>query len=404
MHSTKILAAGALALGLIGTQAWADEPDGLKLPKGFHATVVVDNIPNARHIAVRSNGDLYISTRPARGKPSTGIVALHLNPDGQVVSMQNFGKVDGGTGIRFYKGSLYAASVTGIYKFDFKGDDVLPAGDPTVVVDGMPAAGGQANRPIAIDDKGNLYVALGGSGNICVDPKAPKVGLDPCPGLQGRGGIWEFSAAKSDQKFPADGQQLATGLRDMDALDYRKGDALYGAMHDRNVTSATWPDLVSAEDEKNIADELHRVVKGVNMGWPTTYYDGARKIRLVAPEYGGDGKKTAKDGEFTTPVYPFAGHSAPLDMVFYTGKSFPKAYQGGAFVALHGSGAPYNVLFLPFDGKGKVGAPEVFADGFTVAGGANAYKPVGLALAPDGSLYVADSQKGKIWKITYTGK
>ncbi len=409
-----LAAAGALALSLAAVSAWADEPDGLKLPKGFHATVVADSIPGLRHIAVRDNGDLYISTRPARGAASTGIIAVHMNPDGQVVSTEHFGKIDGGTGIRFYKGDLYASTVTGIYKFGFKGDAVLPAGDPAVVVDGMPA-GGQANRVIALDDKGGLYVGVGGSGNICNDPNAPKgskpIGLTPCPGLVGRGGVWKFDATKTGQKF-ADGEQIATGLRDMDGLDYRKGDALYGTMHDRNGTSVTWPDLVSAEDEKNIADELHRLTKGANMGWPTTYYDGKRKIRLIAPEYGGDGKKEAKKGEFATPVYAFAGHSAPLDLLFYNGKSFPKAYQGGAFVALHGAGAPYNVLFLPFSGKGKVGKPVLFADGFTAApgpdgkpvAGGNAFKPVGLAVAPDGSLYVGDGQKGKVWKITYTGK
>ena len=98
MNPNKIIVAGAFALGVAAAAtAWADEPDGLKLPKGFHATVVTDALPSARHIAVRDNGDLYVSTRPAKGK-SIGIYALHLNPDGQLVSIQNFGKVEGGTG------------------------------------------------------------------------------------------------------------------------------------------------------------------------------------------------------------------------------------------------------------------------------------------------------------------
>jgi glucose/arabinose dehydrogenase len=102
-------------------------------------------------------------------------------------------------------------------------------------------------------------------------------------------------------------------------------------------------------------------------------------------------------------------------MVFYQGKQFPAHYRGGAFLVMHGGNgghsAPggYDVKFVPFV-KGKPGEPETFADNFAGPDAKSrnpkdaAFRPVGGAVAPDGSLYIADSQKGRIWRISYTGQ
>ena len=108
---------------------------------------------------------------------------------------------------------------------------------------------------------------------------------------------------------------------------------------------------------------------------------------------------------------------AVLDLTFYSGTKFPSRYRGGAFLAMHGGGADgtvlpnghggYNIVFVPFTGNGRAGTPEVFADGFAGAGpGAKnvktaAYRPVGVTAGPDGALYVAESNKGRIWRIAY---
>jgi glucose/arabinose dehydrogenase len=164
--------------------AWADEPDGLQLPPGFHATVVADGLTGLRHIAVRDNGDIYISTLAGRGQARQGIIALHPGADGKADSTEHFGTVDGGTGIRFYRGALYATSTTGVYRFSFKGDSLTPDGDPQTIIDGLPADG-HNNRIIAFDGKGGLYVALGGMGNICTmalpAPPAPAAAPRPPP-------------------------------------------------------------------------------------------------------------------------------------------------------------------------------------------------------------------------------
>ena len=101
--------------------------------------------------------------------------------------------------------------------------------------------------------------------------------------------------------------------------------------------------------------------------------------------------------------------------MFYTGTQFPRTYQGGAFVAFHGSWnraplpmAGYNITFVPFAG-GKPGKYEVFADGFTgkpqiMRPNEAAARPGGLAMAPDGSLYVTEDVKGKVWRIMYKSR
>jgi hypothetical protein len=274
----------------------ADEPDGLKLPSGFHATVVAEGLGAIRHLAVRDNGDIYVSTpRDQKGLgKGGGIIALRLDAAHKAVDVQHFGSIDGGTGIRFHNGALYATSPSGIYRFAFTGNALIPAKDPDTIVDGMPTTFpgfNRANRPLAFDGNGHVFVSVEASGNFCADPETkpntPPVGLKPCPDLGVRAGIWRFSADKIGQKFPSDGEQWATGIRDLSALAWSPSDGnLYAIMHGRDSLNRNWPTLVSAEDDNHIADEMHRVTKGTDFGWPYTYYDGVRKMRLVSPEYG----------------------------------------------------------------------------------------------------------------------
>ena len=90
-----------------------------------------------------------------------------------------------------------------------------------------------------------------------------------------------------------------------------------------------WPELVTPEQDDAIPDEMFRITKGTDMGWPYTYWDGARKIRLMAPEYGGDGKTPVKDAKYAKPVVAFQPmRPAALDMAFYDGSQFPRPISG----------------------------------------------------------------------------
>jgi glucose/arabinose dehydrogenase len=401
------------ALFLAGP-AFAQEPDGLVLPPGFHASVVADGLGPLRHLAVRPNGDIYASTGGEGAKPE-GLVAIQLGPDGKAAQVEHFSDVNGGTGIGLYHDMLYAASGTAIYRFRFSGNSLLPEGEAeTVVTELRPGT-----HAIAFDDSGHLFVGLGAKSNACSTKPAADarpVGQKPCPDLTGGGGIWRFDAGRTGQSF-ADGTQIATGIRFMTAMDWSPQAGLYGIMHGRDGTHAAFPAIVSASDDDAIADEMDHVTVGTDFGWPYSYYDGARKVRLLAPDYGGD-DKTVADGNYSTPAAVFQPtRAAPVDLLFYQGRQFPAEWRGGAFIALHGTNGPqlpqgrngYTVAFLPFDRSGKAGALKVFADGFAGPAPADkntgkaAYRPVGLAVTPDGALYVADSNKGRIWRIRYDG-
>ncbi len=135
---------------------------------------------------------------------------------------------------------------------------------------------------------------------------------------------------------------------------------------------------------------------------------------MLAPEYGGDGGKAV--GVCATkkaPVASFPAHWAPNDVTIYSGHSFPARYWNGAFIAFHGSWdrAPYpqggyNIVYQVLGADGDRGQCEVFADGFAGADEEPAkaeHRPSGVAVAPDGALFVSDDQRGRIYRITYTG-
>ena len=414
------ISCAVLAMAFIATPGLAAEPDNLSLPPGFHATVVADGLGPARHLSIRNNGDIYVSTgRGVAPQGGAGIIAIHLGPDHKADITKAFGVVDGGTGIRFWHGALYAASSSRVYRFSFHGKSLLPDPEPTVIVDNIPKSK-QSNHAIAIDGKGNLYVSVDGTDNICTAPKPPggtaPVGVKPCPDLGVRAGIWRFSATKTGQSFEK-GEQIATGIRDLNALDPAPDGTLYGIMHGRDTTARQFPTVATQADDDHIADEMAAISKGADFGWPYSYYDGERKLQLVAPEYGGDGK-TVATGNYVKPVVTFQSRrAAPLDIAFYEGKNFPAQYRGGAFIALHGTGGEnieggktgHNIVFVPRSKTGKMGSPIVFADGFFVPAQTRGapqtanYRPSGVAVGPDGALYVVDSTKGRLWRIAYGG-
>src|SRR3984957_14106571 len=207
----KTLSVAFVAL-FAAAPALAAEPDGLTLPPGFHATVVADGVGPVRHMALRGN-DIYLSTRHGPNAPSVGIVAIRLGIDHKPLQTAHIAGVDQGTGIKVYKNYLYAATGTGVVRFALDDQLVVPTSAPETIVDGMAST----NHPFAFDGKGNLFVSIdgGGGANNCWDPKGPKdkpVGLNPCPILEARGGVWRFDDSKPGQKL-ADGEHFATGIR-----------------------------------------------------------------------------------------------------------------------------------------------------------------------------------------------
>jgi mono/diheme cytochrome c family protein len=263
-----------------------------------------------------------------------------------------------------------------------------------------------------------MYIPFGAPSDCCqFDDRTPfSPGMDPCPILIQRAGIWKFDANKPNQ-LQADGHKFATGLRSIVAIDWNNLDHnLFTLMHGRDYLHATWPKFFSEWDGAVLpAEEFLKLKDGSDAGWPYYYYDQLKGKLMLNPEYGGDGTKEGNGAAYTQPIIGFPGHFAPNDLLFYTGSQFPSHYKNGAFIAFHGStsSSPYPqsgyfVCFVPFK-NGEPSAPwEVFADGFagvdTVVNTSDAkYRPMGLSMGPDGSLYVSDSEKGKIWRIMYKG-
>jgi len=394
---------------------------GINLPDGFKAVVVADSVGQARHIQTTDNGDLYVSL--SHGHDGKGIVVLQDQDGDGVADQRNYFGTYTGTGIGFYDGYLYFSTDTSVVRYKMPQNGLIPSSPPETVIKGFPVQHQHAPKAFTFDNDGHIYVNVGAPSNSCQEKDRTKEspGRSPCPLLEKHAGIWQFDATKTGQT-PTDGHHYATGLRNVVGLDWKNTDnTLYVMQHGRDQLYQNWPKYYSKEDGAELpAEEFFEVKDGDNFGWPYSYYDQKKQKIMLAPEYGGDGQKTIADskyaGQFKKPIMAFPGHWAPDDLIFYTGNQFPDKYQNGAFIAFHGSWnrAPlpqdgYNVVFVPFNNGKPSGDYEVFADGFkgadTLASPADAkYRPVGLATGPDGSLYITDSQKGKIWRIVYTGK
>jgi glucose/arabinose dehydrogenase len=407
--------AGAVVVPALAATAPACDPNnaGITLPAGFCALVVADNLGTARHLAAAPNGDLYVALQGAEG----GVAALRdTNGDGRYEMKEMIGGLNV-TGIGLRNGYLYVATPNTVQRFKMTAGQLKPTGAAEVVVKDLPGVRQHGDKGLTFDGKGSLYVNVGAPSNACQekDRTAKSPGQDPCPILEKNGGIWKFDENKLGQT-QADGTKFATGMRQMPAITWH-GDALYIAMNNRDQLDIMWPGTFTAEENaQRPAEPLFRATQGSNFGWPYCFYDFGEKKMLLNPEYGGDGKKTGRCDQFTPPIVAFPAHWAPLDLGFYNGNQFPAKYRGGLFVVFHGSWnrSPmpqegYNVTFQPFSGDKPAGNFETFASGFPGKTplrnpGDAVARPDGIAQGPDGSLFISDSQKGRIWRVLYTGK
>ena len=391
---------------------------GITLPAGFGAVVVSEGVGKARHAVVAPNGDLYVKLGSLEN--GKGIVRLQdTNNDGKADVTTAFGGFKG-TGIAIANGFLYASSDTSVYRYPMKNGVVDESAQPETIVTGLTLQRQHASKSIALDDAGKLYVNFGAPSNSCQEKDRTKgsKGQDPCPILESYGGIWQFDANKQNQR-QADGLRYATGIRNAVALDWNPvTKQLYALQHGRDMLATLYPDMYTdAQSAELPSEEFLLVKKGADFGWPYCYFDGQQDKKMLAPEFGGDGKKQDRCAGKERPILAFPGHWAPNDVLFYTAatgsaNAFPAKYSNGAFICFHGSWnrAPlkqggYFVAFVPMNKDGKPSGPyEVFAEGFAggpeiMSPGDAKARPVGLAQGTDGSLYITDSVKGKVWRV-----
>ncbi|CAN5897851.1 sorbosone dehydrogenase family protein [soil metagenome] len=412
--------AGTAAAAGETAQLPAADPDngGLTLPAGFSAYIVADDLGQARHLTVAPNGALYVALRAT--KQGGGIVALRdTDGDGRADVTERFGE-HGGTGIAVHGDHLYFSSNVALYRYPLSPGQLAPQGGPETIISGFPEQKSHAAKAFAFDGKGHVYVNVGAPSNACMEEARTKgsPGQNPCPQLEKHGGIWRFRADQTGQTQQEHGQRYATGIRNVVALDWNEADQhLYVVQHGRDQLHEFWPDRFTPEQSAELpAEEFMRVREGDNFGWPYCYFDQQQNRRVQAPEYGGDGQQVGPCAQYQRPLVAFPGHWAPNDLLFYTGNHLPDRYRNGAFVVFHGSWnrhvggqEGYQVVFVPFNGSDPAGDWEKFADGFTGkqdldAPGQAEHRPMGIAQGPDGTLYISDSQKGRIWRVMYTGE
>ncbi|HET9425243.1 MAG TPA: PQQ-dependent sugar dehydrogenase [Gemmatimonadaceae bacterium] len=396
----------------------APDNGGINLPQGFCASIFADSLPAPRHLRVMANGDVYVSLMGRGGRgvaPNGGVIMLRDgNRDGRADSQHDVARGFASSEVAVFDNHVYAENGGAVFRFPIKAGEATPTGPADTIVSGLPNVMSHRTKTFAITPDGGLYVNIGSATNVCAgrgaDQKRPP---DPCPELETRAGIWRFDARKSGQK-QSDGVRFVTGLRNAVGVTIGPDGRVWATQHGRDALFQAWPELF---DEKygaeNPAEQLVRLDRGDDFGWPYCYYSNVERKLVDAPEYGGDGKKSARCASKKAPVAVFPGHWAPNDLAFYTGTAFPGKYQGGVFIAFHGSWnrapepqAGFRVVFQPIRNGTASGAFETFADGFSPNSGGTGpnRRPTGLAVGPDGALYIADDATGRIWKVVYTGR
>ncbi len=344
----------------------------LRVPPGFAASLFAEGLEHPRWLAVAKNGDVFVAESDA------GKVTLLRDVDGDGKAEVKATFADGFEqphGLAFRAGALYVADTRAVWRIPYA--DGALQGASRAAVTPVGAFGGSADhwtRNIVFDSKGRLFIAIGSSANV---------GEEPPP----RATVQVFENGKL--------HTFASGLRNPVGIGFYPGtDDLYVVVNERDGLG-----------DGLVPDYLTHLVEGGFYGWPYAYIG-----HHPDPHYGK--KRPDLVAKSITPDLLFQSHSAPLGLVFYEGNQFPAAYRGDAFVALHGSWnaalpTGYKIVCVPFRNGRPAGGYDNFAVGFWAKGTGTASvwgRPVGLAVAKDGSLLVADDAGKAVWRIAYTGK
>ncbi len=359
-------------------------PDGAwpQAPAGFRVELYASGLDNPRLIRTAPNGDLFLAEShsgkikifrgiTAGGKPKqTSVFATGLK--------QPFG-------IAFYPlGSdpkwVYVGNTNSVVRFPYHSGDLTASGPSEVIVPQIPAGGGHWTRDLAFSlDGSKMFVAVGSRSNVD-DP-------DSHPGEFHRANILEFTP---DGKFI---KVYAAGIRNPVGL----------AVHPR--TGELWCSVNERDElgDNLVPDYITHVQEDGFYGWPW-YYMGSNQDPRHA------GKHPELKGKVIVPDVLLQPHHASLEMTFYEGSMFSSEYSGDIFAAQHGSWnramrSGYEVVRVPLKDGHATGEYQDFLTGFVTADGHVWGRPVGVAVAPDGSLLVSDDGSNSIWRVsTSAGK
>ena len=392
-------AAALLAAGL-PAPGCAPDNGGLQLAGGFCASVVASDVNGVRHLAVGPDGTLYAAI--SGGLLRDGVTAFRdRDGDGTMDERASFGP-RGGNDVAVHDGFLYLALQDRVIRWRLTPGRLEPTSEPETIVEGLPDEGDHGFKTLAFIGGDAMLVKIGSATNSCQRanriPRSP--GRDPCAELERHAGLWRFDANRAGQRF-ADGWRWATGLRNAEALGVQPGtNLLWAAVHGRDQLGGNWG-FSDEANANNPAEELVQVSEGDDIGWPYCYYSNDARKKVLAPEYGGDGREVGRCANAKAPAIAFPGHWAPMSLAFYPGQAFGPLYAGGLFITFHGSWnrAPlpqdgFRVAFAPFAAGKPTGSYRDFAK---MPG--QRFRPVGLAVGNDGALFISADDNNTIWRV-----
>lgn len=347
--------------------------DALKLPEGFRLNVFADHLTNPRMMAVAPDGTVYVTRR------SVGDVVMLRDTDGDGTADER--KVVANRpqmhGIAIDGDTIFLAAVKDVYKAAIAKDGTL--GELRRIIDDLPDGGQHPNRTLAVGPDKMLYISVGSTCNACAETSPESATL--------------LRASLDGKKRTV----FASGLRNTIGFGWQPGTGnLYGMDH-----NIDW----HGDDQPK--EELNLLQEGKKYGWPYVLADG-----FLNPQDDPPGDITLEQWAASSekPALLYTAHSAPMQMAFYDGKSFPADYAGNAFVAMRGSWnrkppSGYEVMRIVFEG-GKPARFEPFLTGFLSESGgsyARSARLAGIAVAKDGALLVADDENGVIYRVAYQG-
>ncbi len=357
---------GLVATQLIVPPGLNMAPHAMRLPSGFSISVVATGLRSPRFMTFDDAGNLLVADMSGsvyRYPAANGAIAPSAAPPPPLLTGLNtpsslaLFKTDGGQ-------YLYVGETQQISRYPYASSGSLGARE---VVAALPGGGGHVTRTVAFGPDGKMYVSVGSSCNICDEAD------------ERRAAILQYNPDGSGYT------RFASGLRNAVGLAFEPGtNALWATVNERdNQGNEIPPDLVTI------------VGQGQNFGWPHCQPPNA------TPQEPG-----ANCANITPPTVPIQAHSAPLGLSFYTGNQFP-GYSGSLFVAVHGSWnrqppAEPKLLRIVLQ-NGQPVRVDDFATGWQLANGQRWGRPVGVVVAPDGSLIVSDDQVGVLYQVRFSG-
>jgi glucose/arabinose dehydrogenase len=347
--------------------------DQLKVAPGFKVSVFALGVGKPRMMAMGPGGIVYVTRR----EPGDVVALPDLDADGTAERVEPVVKdLPGAHGITIHDGKMYVATVRDVYVAELKPNGKV--GEMKKLVEGLPEGGRHPNRTLAVGPDEKLYVTVGSSCNCCIEEDQESASILRVDLKTGKREVW------------------CEGLRNTLGFGWHpKTKVCWGMDHGSDWLGDEFP-----------PEELNKLEKGKHYGWPLLHGENVLDPKIQVPEGVDVEKWKAKSTPMTL---GYLAHAAPMQMVFYSGKQFPKAYRNDAFVAMHGSWnsakpVGYEVVRIKFDENGKPTAMEPFVSGWLLDGPAQFGRPCGLAVAQDGALLISDDAQGVIYRVSYDPK